>query len=109
MSHFFDRATARLFGSKLAEDARYRPKVGGDIDLLKENGQGVIRGSQDNEFSLGPGAVAPAMTCDIPASAFDAAPMDGDRLIIGGVAFVVRTPKRSTDRLVWTMVLGETS
>lgn len=107
MVHFFNRASARLFSGRLAEDARYRPKLGADFDLLKAAGQGVVRSSSDSESQMGLSAVAPGMRCSAPATAFDVDPVDGDRLVIDDVAYLVRSPRRSADRLIWDFTLNE--
>lgn len=107
MTHFFDRANARLFGGKLAQDARYRPRQGADFDLLTADGQGVITSAEDMDSQMGLGAVAPGIKGSAPAAAFAADPVDGDRLVIDGVAYLVRSPRRTADRLIWDFTLNE--
>jgi len=114
MAHFFERAHARLFGGKLAEDARYRPRQGGDIDLLTADGQGVIAVT-DADFDAGLDRLtqkAPRLVYDAPAAPFTAAaitPVARDTVVFGDVSRMVKSVERRDDGLTWRLVLGEAS
>jgi hypothetical protein len=112
MTHFFERAMGRLFRGKLAQDARYRPRQGADIDLLRANGQGVIPVT-DADFDAGldrMSQTAPKLVFDAPASAFETAavtPGRNDVLMLDAGARLVKSAERRDDGLVWRLTLGE--
>lgn len=114
MTHFFATAAGKLFGSKFAEDARYRPRQGADLDLLRADRQGVIAVT-DADFDAGLDRMtqkAPRLVYDAPAAPFTAAgvtPGARDVLVIGSVSRLVKSVERRDDGLIWRLVLGETA
>lgn len=114
MTHFFAGAHARLFGGRLAVNGRYRPRQGGDIDLLKSASHGLVAVT-DADFDAGLDRLtqkAPRLVHDVPAAAFAAAgvtPAARDTVVIDGTSYMVRSVERRDDGLTWRLALGETS
>lgn len=113
MSHFFAAANRRLFGSRFAEDGRYRPRNGADIDLLRANGQGLVAVTAADEIDAfdRQGQVVPRLVYQVPAAPFEAAgctPREGDTIMFGTISRIVKSAQRIDDGLNWRLELGET-